>query len=343
MEPEKLADVNEKLASLMRKAFAGGTEVRFDNPGLKTCWMMFECKKESYCPLSGKSGQRCWQILGSFSEEGGCCHLPNILDCRKCDVYQASIGGDTMTDIGETFNNMMHLIERTQGRMVEMEKLVTTGKLAASVAHEINNPLFGISNYVDLILARNSGDEKTVHYINIVKEAINQIRMVTRGLLELAKPRAAQPSDSDLHHEIDRVISLIAPKAAKQKISIVRIFSPDVSYVWMDRESMHQVFLNLAINAIESMPSGGELTILTSIKNANVEIVFKDTGHGIAEEDLPRVFDLFFSKKMKGLGTGIGLYTARRILDDHDGLITVESTPGQGTSFTVSFPKARDI
>jgi signal transduction histidine kinase len=338
MEPQKIAEVNEKLASLLKKAFAGGTDVRFDNHNVKSCWMMTDCGRPDKCPLYGRKGVRCWQALGTFSEEGGCCRLQDVLDCRTCEVYRASVAGDPMTEIGETFNNMMHLIERTQGRMMEMERLVTTGKLAASIAHDVNNPLFGISNYIDLILARSGGDAKTAEYCGVIKDAVKQIRNVTAGLLELAKPRAPQPADLDLHAELDKALMLIEPRAAKYRISARREYDPALRSMHFDREGLHEVFLNLMINALDSMAEGGTLTVRTRLAGGFAEIAFQDTGHGIAPADLNRVFDMFFSKKKKGLGTGIGLYTARRIVENHGGRITVASRPGEGSVFTISVP-----
>ena len=338
MDSIKIAEVNEKLASLMKKAFAGGTDVRFENRNVKTCWTMTDCPLPGHCPLYGRESVRCWQALGTFSEEGGCCRLADVLDCRKCEVYQAAITGDPMTEIGETFNNMMHLIERTQNRMVEMEKLVTTGKLAASIAHDVNNPLFGISNYVDLITARAGGDPKTAEYCAVIKEALKQIQQVTRGLLEIAQPRAPQPADIDPHGVLDKALTLIEPRAAKYHIAVRREYDPALKSLRLDREAMNGVFLNLFINALDAMPDGGELTVRTRLADGGAEIVFQDTGHGITEADLPRVFDLFFSKKKKGIGTGIGLYTARRIVEYHGGRIFAASKPGGGAVFTITIP-----
>jgi signal transduction histidine kinase len=338
MDSRKIAEVNEKLASLMKKAFAGGTDVRFENPNIKTCWMMTDCARPDHCPLYGREKVRCWQALGTFSEEGGCCRLAGVLDCRKCEVYQDSIAGDPMTEIGETFNNMMHLIERTQSRMVEMEKLVTTGKLAASIAHDVNNPLFGISNYVDLIATRSGGDPKTAEYCLVIKEALKQIRQVTRGLLEIAQPRAPQPADLDPHSVLEKALTLIEPRATKFRIAVRREYDTELKSLRLDREAMNEVYLNLLINAMDSMPDGGTLTVRTRKAGESAEMVFQDTGHGIAEADLPRVFDLFFSKKKKGLGTGIGLYTARRIVENHGGRIHAASKPGEGSVFTITLP-----
>ncbi|MFA6447841.1 MAG: ATP-binding protein [bacterium] len=338
MDSQKIAEVNEKLASLMKKAFAGGTDVRFENRNVKTCWMMTECPKTEHCPLHGRENVRCWQILGTFSEEGGCCRLAEVLDCRQCEVYQASVTNDPMTEIGETFNNMMHLIERTQSRMVEMERLVTTGKLAASIAHDVNNPLFGISNYVDLIVTRSGGDAKTAEYCGVIKEALKQIRQVTRGLLEIAQPRAPQPADIDPRVILDKTLTLIEPRAAKFHILIRREYDPALVSLRLDREGMTEVFLNLIINALDSMPDGGELTAITKLTTGGAEIIFQDTGHGIAEADLPRIYELFFSKKKKGIGTGIGLYTARRIVENHGGRIHAASKIGEGSVFTITLP-----
>ncbi|HOC92058.1 MAG TPA: ATP-binding protein [bacterium] len=340
MEPKKLAEVNETLVTLMRRAFAGGTEVRFDNPGVKTCWMMIDCPRPEGCQLRDKEGVRCWQIMGTFSEEGGCCRLADVLDCRKCEVYLAGIGNDPMTEIGETFNNMMHLIERTQGRLVEMEKLASAGKMAASVAHEINNPLFGISNYIDLISARAGDDPKIDAYTRVIREAINQIRMVTNGLLELARPRSPMKTDSDLAAEIRGAVTLIEPKAVKQNVRISIDCPPGLEKIEarFDKDAMRQVFINIMINALDSMPDGGELNIALEKTDVAAVMTFSDTGAGIDEADLPRVFDLFFSKKARGIGTGVGLYVARRIMDDHEGKITAGGRKGEGAKFRIELP-----
>jgi two-component system NtrC family sensor kinase len=234
-----------------------------------------------------------------------------------------------------------------QARLLHQDKMITLGRLVASVVHEINNPLAGILNYLRLmikILSSRALDqeqmEKFQRYLNLVEGETSRCSRIVSSLLAFSRKSETEFKRIDLQQLLQKCMMLSQHKLELQNIQ-VRI-NPDSNMpnVWGDFNQIQQCLINLIFNAIDAMPSGGTLSIVCSHdKNRDmVEITVKDTGRGIAKEDLPHIFDPFYTTKMEGEGLGLGLATVQGIIERHKGTIHVESEMGRGTAFIIRLP-----
>lgn len=229
-----------------------------------------------------------------------------------------------------------HDLELAQAQVVRSEKLSSLGLLSAGVAHELNSPLMGILTFSQLVkekMPHGSGERDDLQVIITQTE---RCATIIRQLLDFSRENTPEMKSRDVNPLLERCINLVERQAAFHNIEIVRDFAPGPLSVLMDAGQMQQVFLNLLVNAAEAMPSGGRVTIVTRISDGEVRIVVSDTGTGIRPEDIPKIFDPFFTSKEVGKGTGLGLAVSYGIIERHGGTIEVESALGRGTSFTIT-------
>lgn len=229
-------------------------------------------------------------------------------------------------------------LRETRDQLVVSEKLASLGKMAAGVAHEINNPLTSILLHTHLLLERPGEDvERT---LNLIADETTRCAGIVKGLLEFARQTPSQAVPTDINDVIDRIVLLLEKQAAVRNIRIERILDRSLPAIEVDKNKIQQVFFNLAINACEAMPAGGTLVIasLMSRDGIHIEITFTDTGVGISKENIPRLFDPFFTTKT--LGTGLGLAVSYGIIRQRGGTINVRSDVGKGSVFTVRIPLA---
>ncbi len=233
-------------------------------------------------------------------------------------------------------------LEEMQAHLIQSEKLAGLGKLAAGIAHEINNPLGGILIYSHLLLEDAKKD--TVQYDNlkkIVKET-TRCKNIVKGLLEFARPKEPEMTPTDINDTVKRALSIFERQALFQNIEIRLDFS-ELPKIVSDAAQLQQVFTNIIVNAAEAMEGNGVLTIKTYV-NCEAECIrveFTDTGHGIKEEYRSRLFEPFFTTKEVGKGTGLGLAISYGIVQKHQGSIEVRSEVGKGSTFTVILPLNR--
>jgi signal transduction histidine kinase len=226
--------------------------------------------------------------------------------------------------------------------------MISLGRLAASVVHEINNPLAGILNYIRLmikIVSRGStltaeNLQKFQRYLDLVQSETDRCSGIVSNLLAFSRQSKLEFSEVNINELLERCIMLSQHKLTLQNIEIKTDLNPGISNVSGDFNQIQQCVINLIFNGVDAMPDGGILSIKSAL-NANrgvVEIEIADTGTGIAKEDLPHIFDPFFSTKTEGSGLGLGLSTVYGIIDRHKGTITVDSEVGKGTVFTITLP-----
>ena len=232
-----------------------------------------------------------------------------------------------------------------QAHLVQSEKLASLGKLAAGIAHEINNPLGGILLYSHLLLE--DTDKDSPYYENlkkIVKET-SRCKLIVRGLLEFARPKEPEMSLVNVSEIIERSLAIMERQALFQNITIKKSYASDMPRIVADSGQLQQVFINIIINAAEAMDGNGVLTLESSLNTDGslIEVKFSDTGHGIKKEDQKRLFEPFFSTKEVGKGTGLGLAISYSIIQKHQGTIEVESQPEKGSTFTVKLPVVKEI
>ena len=237
-----------------------------------------------------------------------------------------------------------------QTRLLLQHKMISLGRLAASVVHEINNPLAGILNYLKLmikILNRDSLSEvhleKFKRYLNVVESETDRCSKIVSNLLAFSRKSKLEFNEMDINEFLEKCIMLSQHKLDLQNIHIEISLDKQIPKVWGDFNQIQQCIINLIFNAVDSMPEGGTL-FMKSLLNRDrgvIEIDIGDTGHGIAKEDLPHIFDPFYTTKMEGEGLGLGLSTVYGIIDRHKGTITVNSEVGKGSVFTIKLPVRR--
>ena len=236
-------------------------------------------------------------------------------------------------------------IREMQAHLIQQEKLASLGKLAAGVAHEINNPLGGILIYSHLVLEEMKKEDP--HYDNLAKivKETTRCKDIVKGLLQFARPNEPEAIQININATLDETLSLLESQSIFQNITIKKQFSGNLPPVVADSAQLQQVFMNIVLNGAEAMDGNGKFTIKTSLggDKKNIHIEFADTGHGIKEEDKKRLFEPFFTTKEVGKGTGLGLAISYSIIQKHEGTIKVKSEVGKGSTFTVIIPIKREI
>jgi two-component system NtrC family sensor kinase len=234
-------------------------------------------------------------------------------------------------------------LTKMQASLIQSEKLASLGKLAAGVAHEINNPLGGVLIYSHLLLEDTpKGSPNYISLKKIVKET-SRCKDIVKGLLEFARPKDPEMSPIDINHIVEQSLYIIEGQSLFQNIRIEKDFTPDLPRIVGDGAQLQQVFMNIILNAAEAMDSDGTLSLRTELGSSGrfINIHFSDTGHGIAEEDIKRLFEPFFTTKEVGKGTGLGLAISYSIIRKHQGTIEVTSAAGPGATFVVKLPIER--
>jgi len=236
-------------------------------------------------------------------------------------------------------------LERAHKSLLNSEKMASIGKLAATVAHEINNPLFGILTYARLVSRgimkqEFDGREELTEQLQTIERESKRCGDLVKSLLTFSRQAPSNREPNDLNAIARRAIALVKHKLDMQSIELVESFAEHLPPANCDANQIQQVLLILAVNASEAMPHGGRLEVSTEFDSASETCVarVKDTGGGIPEDALPRIFDPFFTTKEDQNRTGLGLAVAHSIVEQHAGEIAVTSKPGAGTEFTVTLP-----
>ena len=220
------------------------------------------------------------------------------------------------------------------------EQLASVGRLAAGVAHEINNPLTGVLAFADLMREKENMDPQDREDLEVIIRETKRAREIVRGLLEYARETPSVKTSLNVNEVVRQTMQLLGKREAFQNVNLVEALAEDLPTVNGDRNQLQQVLVNLSLNACEAMHSGGTLMIGTSRADNKVVIEVTDTGCGIRPQDLERIFEPFFTTKPVGKGTGLGLSVSSGIIQQHGGTLEVESVPGKGTTFTIHLPAA---
>lgn len=226
--------------------------------------------------------------------------------------------------------------------LTSKERLAALGQLSGTIAHELGNPLNTISGHVQL-LARDPASPPAVRTgLEIVEREVKRMTSSIRRFLDSARALAAEPEEVDLAALVDEVLALSIPAEARARLTVQRAIAPDAARVRADPTLVRHVLGNLVANAVDAMPGGGALTVRAARAQDALSIAVADTGAGIGAEERKRVFEPFYTTKPRGKGTGLGLAISREIATALRGRIELESTPGQGSTFTLVFPEAAE-
>lgn len=235
-------------------------------------------------------------------------------------------------------------IADVHAQLVRSEKLASLGQLVAGIAHEINNPLSGILMYGTLFLNNNQLDPELREDAGIIVRETERCAEIVKRLLEFSRTSIPDKKHRSITEIMCNTLALVEHQASLNDIEIVRDYQPDLPEISVDPTQVEQVFINMLVNASQAMPEGGTLTISINYDHGQgwIRTSITDTGHGIAEEDLPKIFDPFFTTKgasEEGIGgTGLGLSVSYGIIQNHGGRINVKSVVGEGTTFTIDLP-----
>ena len=251
---------------------------------------------------------------------------------------------DEIGDLGRNFNHMtqqlresrkeIETMHRTQ--MSRAEHLATLGELAAGLAHEIRNPLAGIAGVIEIISRDLPATSPARDMVKDVRLEINQINRILTDLLETARPHPPRMMRSNLNTTVEHAVMLARQQVLSQPIKIELQQAPELAEVEHDSDQIHQVLLNLLLNAVQAIEGAGIVRVQIGSRDDFASVTVSDTGRGISEQQLAQIFRPFYTTR--GNGTGLGLSLTRRIVEEHHGRIDVTSIVGKGSTFEVLLP-----
>ncbi len=256
-----------------------------------------------------------------------------IYDAKGNEV--ASVG--SFVDLRERLE-MERALRRTQEQLLQSEKLAAMGRLTSQVAHELNNPLYGIMNTLELLKTEVSPQSKRRKILEMAHSETIRLSDMLRKMLSFSKPDQEERQPVDINSILDEILLLHEKQLRELDISIASDFAEGLGRVNASKNQLRQVFLNMVANARDAMPNGGSLTVCTSDEAEMVKVEITDTGMGIPEENLSKIFDSFFTTKDEVKGVGLGLSVCYGFIKDHGGDIKVQSQVGHGTTFTITLP-----
>lgn len=227
-------------------------------------------------------------------------------------------------------------LQESKDELIQSEKLAFTGRIAASIAHEIRNPLTNAVMSVQRIKKTFTPQSDQIKHIDIITRNLDRINFLIGELLNCARPPKLNISRHNIHKILDGILEFNKDNIKSRKIKIIKKFDSKLLRVNVDKEQIERAFSNLIINAIEAASKGDKLTIITQGNKNHFLVKIQDTGKGISEEDIIRIFEPFFSSKPGGVGLGLAICYG--IIVSHCGTIEVESTQGQGSTFTIVLP-----
>ena len=254
---------------------------------------------------------------------------------------------DEIGDLGRNFNQMVEQLRESRveierlhrTQMSRAEHMATLGEMATGLAHEIRNPLAGIAGVIEII-GRDLPDTSPARaVVKDVRQEIARINRIITDLLQTARPHPPKVHKSDLNTTVEHAVMLGRQQGLSKSVEIALHKDPSLPEIEHDSDQIHQVMLNLLLNALQAIDQNGKIAVAIELRGENAVVEVADNGRGISPDHLPNIFRPFFTTK--GDGTGLGLSLARRIIEDHQGRIDVTSTLGKGTTFSVVLPLQR--
>jgi PAS domain S-box-containing protein len=224
-------------------------------------------------------------------------------------------------------------------QLIQTERLAAVGELAAGVAHEVNNPLGGLQNFVKMMKKEAGNVSQNLEFLDLMSEGLKRIEVIVKQLMAFSRPYSTHMCNHNLNEITENSLRFVDHRIKEFGIHLEKNLSPDLPEIYGDADNISQVIINIIVNALDSMSSGGNLTIKTGycdFQHSSIQVVISDTGSGIPEEILNKIFNPFFTTKE--MGSGLGLAISKRIIDDHNGNIMVKSRVGKGTTFYICLP-----
>ena len=245
---------------------------------------------------------------------------------------------DEIGELAAAFNQMTRDLKQSRDKLIQAERLATAGKMSASFAHEIRNPLSSMRMLAQMLIQKPEMPvEKHQQSLRYILEEIERVDVIVKGLMDFSGNTALNLAKQPIEPVLQAVLALMEANLAHHQIKLVLDLSPETPEIEFDSDKLKQAFMNVVLNAMEAMPKGGTLKVCTMMdedKSLGIKII--DTGIGIPKEDLGNLFEPFFTRKTRG--TGLGLANVKRILEQHGGHVEIESTLGAGTTVLMWLP-----
>ncbi len=251
---------------------------------------------------------------------------------------QAAVGIENWRS-HDQLKRMNEELKTSQAQTLQAAKLAAIGELAASIVHEIKNPIQVLMMHMEMV----QRGKPLPNWTDMLAKQIKRLSEITRRLMNFSRNSSDEPrmEEVSVNRAIEETVAMVQHEYRNNNIEIRTQLLESVPKIIGNSNYLQQVFLNLLINARDAMPKGGQITFMTESSGYHVIVRVSDTGCGIDKENLSRVFMPFFTTKGEGVGTGLGLSVCRKIISEHKGEIKVESTPGEGTTFTIFLPTKR--
>jgi len=264
--------------------------------------------------------------------------------------FEVAVGTrDEIGRLAESFNDMTQRLTEAQRQLYQSDKLASIGRLAAGVAHEINNPLTGVLTYSSFLQSRLEGQPEFKADLDVIVRETKRCRDIVAGLLDFSRQSSAARRRLDVNELVHVAAGMVRNQLSLQKTRLILDLQQDLPAVNADPGQLQQVLVNLLVNAGDAMPAEGGVISVQTVSRPEagaeaaasewVKVIVKDTGAGISPEDRDKIFEPFFSTKGPK-GTGLGLAIAWGIIEDHGGRIDLDSAPGKGSTFFVTLPAA---
>ncbi len=285
---------------------------------------------------------------------------------RLIEVSKRVSHGDLSPEVGPLSRSELGVLQRTfqemllslrerdrhqqaesELRLLQSEKQASVGRLAAGVAHEVNNPLTGVLTFTHMLLKRQDIDSEMREDLETIAAATERVRRIVKGLLDFSRQSKLEPQSTDLNELVQATIPLVANQALVRGVLFCFDAGPNIPLRTIDRNQFQSVLLNIIINAMDATQAGGHIDITTRLAltegRKGIEIGITDTGHGIPAEQIKKIFDPFYTTKEVGKGTGLGLSVSQGIVERHGGTIRVQSQVGKGSTFTIWLPLDEEL
>jgi len=243
------------------------------------------------------------------------------------------------SSLAENLTDECRMDEAFLEQLAWNERMAELGQLAVGMVHELNTPLSVIVSAIQLILRDEELSPSVKEMVERIELEVQRLSLFTKGLLSFARKEDGPVGEADLNHVLQEVMYFLKYEALKRSIKIVEDFDFRLPPIAADANRLKQIFINLVMNAFQAMEGGGSLLLRTSSSEerfASVQVA--DTGSGIPQKTLSRIFEPFYTTKKTAKGTGLGLFITKKIVESFSGTISVESSEGEGTCFTITFP-----
>ena len=287
-----------------------------------------------------------------YGEVGRLESLPMVHKNRKGEAIDGSLSasiiydnkGNEIATVGIFTDlrprlKMEERLREAQQQLLQSEKLAAMGRLTSQVAHELNNPIYGIMNTLELLKTEIPPDSKRRRILDLSLSETQRLSEMLRSMLSFSKPQEEVRRKIDINRLIEDILLFLEKQLRESNVKIKTKLNQNISHITASPNQIRQVILNIAANAKEAMPKGGTLTVETLSKNNQIVIKIRDTGVGIPGEIRDKIFDAFFTTKQKIKGVGLGLSVCYGIIKDHGGDIRVKSKTGEGSTFSIILPQ----